>query len=168
MKITKQFLIENNACDQGIEYFEKKDFKDIDAVELAKKLMKDKKYHYASWLTTEILDNTNCIRYAIFAAEQVIDIFERYNDIAVSPRVAIAAAKRFVETRVREKDTLYAAEHAAYEAAYAAGAAARATAYKAYAINAVRAEADAAGYEAANAMREKIAGFGIELLKQQS
>ena len=71
---------------------------------------------------------TDSVKLAIFAAEQVIDIFEKYNKEDKRPREAIEAAKKYLEnpTKKNQDAAADAARAAAYSAyvAYAAGAAA--------------------------------------------
>ena len=69
--------------------------------------------------------------YAIYAAEQVIGIFEKKYPIDKRPRKAIEAAKAYLKRPCAEtKKAAYAAAYAAYAAAYAAYAYASAAAYE--------------------------------------
>ena len=104
------------------------------------------------------------VAYAIFAAEQVIDIYEKQYPIDDRPRMAIEAAKK-----VLKRDTKKNRAHAAY-AAYAAYAA---CAHAAHAANAANAAADAAYADAYAAYaayarkktQEAILNYGLHLIK---
>ena len=99
------------------------------------------------------------VAYAIYAAEQVIDIYEGKYPDNKKPREAIEAAKECLKNPTEENKkkaanaasaAAYAAADAAYAAAYAAAADA-AAAYAAYANVAADAAADAAAAYAAYA-----------------
>jgi hypothetical protein len=136
------------------------------------------------------MNKKQAVQYAIFAAEQVIDIYEgKYTD--KRPRNAIEAAKAYLKnpskkTKAYAADAAaagygagyaatyaatYAAAAATYAADYAAGYDASAAAAATYAANAAGyAAADAAGAYAAGAerrkMKAKILKYGIRLLEQ--
>ena len=107
------------------------------------------------------------VSYAVYAAEQVLDIYEKKHPTDDRPRKAIEAAKKCIKSPTKENKaaTLAAAYAAAYDtaAADAAYAAAAAAAYDtaAYATLAVAYAADAAG----NKMKLKILKYGIKLLR---
>ena len=80
---------------------------------------------------------TDSVKLAIFAAEQVIDIFEKYNKEDKRPREAIEAAKKYLENPTKKNQDAAAAYAAARAAAYSADAAAAySAAYSAYAAGA--------------------------------
>ena len=93
---------------------------------------------------------TDSVKLAIFAAEQVIDIFEKYNKEDKRPREAIEAAKKYLENPTKKNQdaaagaAARAAAYSAYAAAYAAYAAADAAAARAHAAGAA---ADAAAHK---------------------
>ena len=106
------------------------------------------------------------ISYAIFAAEQVIDIYEKQYPKDDRPRKAIEAAKKVL------KDDSLENRRAATEAAWAAWAARAAEAAEAAgAARAAEGAAEAAGAAgwaagvAEAAMRLKILRYGMELLE---
>ena len=151
MKITKEWLKEKGACDSGFEWFIKQ--KETDGVEVVKKLITENKLLWANWLIVRIMDYKQYVSYAVFAAEQVIDIYEKRYPKDKRPRQAIEAAKKCIEDPSEENKKAAAAAAAA--AAYAAAdAAADAAAY-------------AAAYAAADAykMKIKILEYGLKLLK---
>ena len=182
MKITLKLLQNLNACGGGIEFVTENKLIGLEDKPFIEKLISLKRLDYANWLTVRILNNIDKVRYAVFAAEQVIDIFEKKYTEDDRPRKAILAAKNYIENPCDEnKDAAYAAAcAAAYAAAYAAGAAANAAGAAAYAAaNAAGAAANAAAYAAANAadaaanaadagaaLLIKIIRYGIELIKE--
>ncbi len=151
MIITFDWLKENNACKEGLKWF---GLKDRDAKEVIESLISDHTKNsdalqWANWTITKILDRTDKIRYAVFAAEQVLDIFEKKYPNDPRPRNAINAAKKVIEADIEENRNAAAADAAAY-AAYAA-VAADAAADAAYAAAAAAAADAAAGFEAREA-----------------
>jgi len=128
------------------------------------------------------MNKNQSVQYAIFAAEQVIDIYEGKYPNDKRPRNAIEAAKVYLEnpskkTKAYANSASYAAyaayaDHAASSAgyagyaSYATAAAAYAAAYAGHAADA----ADTAGYAYSaykrRKMKAKILKYGIGLLKQ--
>lgn len=175
MKITKEWLKENNACHPGYAWFRKQT--EIDSMKILKKLMKEKKYCWGSWLTVRTMTYSQYVSYAIYAAEQVIDIFEKKYPDDDRPRKAIAAAKKCLENPSdgNKKNAAYSAAYAqsTYYAAYIAAYAADAATYAAYsAAYADNYNADAAAWYAYAAsmyqerIRVKILNYGLNLLKE--
>ena len=147
---------------------------------------------WANWLIVRLMTHRQKIRYAIYAAELVIDLYEKKYPEDQRPRNAINTAKAYLKNpSIKNKNAAYAAAYAAYaanaanaaNAAYAAANAAYAAANAAYAaanavnaayadnaVYAVYAAANAA-YAAANAayarkgMEKKIILYGLKLLK---
>ncbi len=152
-EINVNWLKKENACIEGIDWFKKKISDSIAGDLLVEMLIKDKKFQWANWLIVRIMDYKQRVSYAVFAAEQVIDIFEKKYPNDKRPRKAIEAAKKCIENpseknRKAANATIYAANaaanaatntaayaaaNAAADAAYAANAAAHAAAYAAYA-----------------------------------
>lgn len=101
--------------------------------------MKENKLSWANWLIVRLMKYKQYVKYAVYAAEQVIDIFEKkYPDNKLS-RKAIQAAKRCIKNPSKKN------KDAAAYAASAAGAAA----------------------SAADAVRIKILKYGLRLLNQE-
>ena len=190
--IDLQFLKDRNACDEGIKYFEEEIKEPILARELIEKLLATKKREkmgWVSWLLCKLFSRPHYIQYAVFAAEQVLPIFEKEYPDDKLPREAIEAAKQVALNDNEENRKIaakaaanaayvaYAAANAAYSAAYAAYAAADAANVAAYAANAAGAAAYAAhaagavAYAAvATAKKEmllKIINYGIVLLENK-
>jgi hypothetical protein len=186
MIITLEELAKLNACPGGIKWFcDKYAHKSITFETLISDLLQAGKEIWINWLVTRKLSAENCVRYAIFAAEQVLHPYEDKYPGDKRPRNAIDAAKKYLE------DKNDAAARAAYDAAYdvhdafyahnafAAGAAydAAYAAYSAYAyvadVYAYAAHAGDAAAHAANSatakkeMYKKILDHGLELLNEQ-
>lgn len=146
MKITLELLEKFSACSEGIEFVTEKNLIGLEAPEFLKKLIKLKKLDWANWLTARVLTDIDKARYAVFAAEQVIEFFEEKYPNDPRPRKAIEAARAYIANPCKETDAAYAAaaasaaDAASYDAAYAA-------------------------YDAATLT--KIVSYGIELIKKQ-
>ena len=163
--ITREYLEKINACLPALEWFSRKypEGKEL------KLLKKDALYNssWSSWLITHILNREDCIRYAIFAAKQVIHIFEKKYPEDLRPRKAIEAAENYLNN----PDAAYAAAAAYYADAADAAYAAYYAAYAAYAAYAPDA-ADAAYYAAyaaysayeKNKMKLIILEYGLKLI----
>ena len=185
MKITKKWLKEQVACSEGVDWFMA--FGKTDSVDVISGLLEAERFNWANWLIVRLLDRKNHIRYAIFAAEQVISIFEKKCPEDKRPRLAIEAAKAVIENDTKEtraaacaayaaaNTAALAAGDAAYAAANTAACAANTAAYVAYAAAAAMAAAWAswaaaamaaawaAGAAAGDEMKEKIVRYGLEL-----
>ena len=188
MKITLKFLKKFNACVEDINFAEKKGLIGLEPIDFIEKLIELNKPELANWLTTMVLDKINRVRYAVFAAEQVLHIFEEKYPDDKHPRKAIEAAKAYIDnpsTDTADTADAYAdnvidisvntaynpnfvtpAAHAAYAAAYAAS-----TASNAYFPYASSREAMDAAYAARYATKDnkiliKIIRNGIKILKE--
>ena len=163
MKLTLEMLKKYDACSPAIKRFKKET---CDTVELAiKKMQLENLYEWCTWLLARILSRENKIRFAIFAARQVLGIFEKKYPKDARPRQAIEAAKKYLSDPSAD-----AAATASWAAAYASMAATAASWAAADAAYASRAAATAASWAAADAkekMQKKIIACGMELLKQQ-
>jgi len=118
MKITNECLKSANACKDGREWFKAQT--EMDGVKVVEKLVAENKLEWAKWAICRLFDRQQKIQFAVFAAEQVLDVFEKKYPDDKRPRMAIAAAKAVVENDTKENR---AAEHAASAAASAAWAA---------------------------------------------
>jgi len=167
--ITKEWLQEKSACASGVDWFDAQ--KDTDAVKVLKKLIKEDKLGWANWTICRVFDYKQRVQYAVFVAEQTIDLYEKEYPNDKRPRLAIEAAKRCIENPSKENKAVanaaaYAAAYAAYAAAYAAYAAAYAANAAAYAADYAANAADYAVYAAAKKeMKVKILNYGIKLLE---
>jgi hypothetical protein len=178
MKITDKWLEKKNPCQEALNWWDKKERNSTIIIE---NLISEKHYEWANWFIVRLMKRDQKIKYAIYASEQVIGIYEKKYPTDNKPRKAIQAAKKYLKDKsTKNKNAANAAANAAaaaYAAAYAANAADVAVAYAAaaaytaaYAAVAVAvADADAytAAYTAAYArgeMQLKILIYGMKLL----
>ncbi|MFA7486027.1 MAG: putative immunity protein [Phycisphaerae bacterium] len=193
MLLTKQILENHGACGECMYWYISNGEPTSVEETIEKLLLSDEreKFGWSNWLLSCVLPLDDKIRYAIFAAELVIDIFEKRFPEDKRPRNAIEAARKYLSHKdAAAADAAYAAARAAADAVdYAARAArtaayaARAAAREAYVANAVRAAAyadyaadyaaraaDAAYVDRAEAYVEtytKIINYGLSLLKSK-
>lgn len=153
IKITLEQLQEMRACEAGIVWFKGQRARTLKRIVPA--LIKSGHASYAFWLLPRLMTHPQQINLAIYAAEQVLESFEKEHPTDDRPRKAIQAAKDFLAGKITA-NAAYAAANAADAAAYAAGAAAYATG--------AAANAAGAAYAARRAMETKIAIYGLELL----
>ena len=164
MKLTLKILKSFSACHDGKMWFAAQKSRTVKGV--VDKLIAQSKLDWANWTVSRMTNHDNKIRYAIFAAEQVLSIYEKQHPDDARPRKAIEAAKKYLADKSeKNKNAANVANAAAYAAANAAANAAYAAnvanaAYAAYAANAAYAAANAA-------MKEKIIRFGLTLIKDQ-
>ena len=168
MEITVKWLKERDACKESIEALEAQ--KERDSRKILDLLITQSKLDWVNWLIVRLMSYRQYVSYAVFAAEQVIGIYEKKHPDDKRPRQAIEAAKKCLKSPTKKnKAAAYAAHAAAYaaHASYAAHAAAHAASYAAsYAAYAASYAASYAAY-AADAMRKKILDYGIKLLGKE-
>ena len=143
MKITREWLIDKNACKSGVDYIVEKGWLGLDAVDLVNNLADANKIAYAHWLFKNVLSTKNLQLWAIYGAEQVLPMWVAFDNVNDTPQRAIAAAIAFVENPTDEN------RRAAADAGEAAGA------------------AWTAWITAKKEMQLKIIKHGIELFQQQ-
>jgi hypothetical protein len=188
LQITKKFLKRHKVCEDGYIWW-LENCKDLSTFEQIEKV-KNKNLSWANWLITRLMTKEQNMKYSIYAARQVIDIFEKKYSADKRPRKAIEVAENYLKnpTSKNAADAAASAADAAASAAYAAYAAsaadaADAAAYAAYAADAASAAsaasaayaasaaasaADAAAYAAYDKkILRKIINYGIELLKKE-
>ena len=159
--ITTRNLRTLGACHKGVQWVEQcGKVKTLDVLEA----LKAHRFDWANWLIVRVMDREQRIKYALFAAKQVIGMYEDKYPKDDRPRKAIEAVEKYLKSPTeKNRKAAYAAcpAYAAYTAAYAAAA------YPAYAAYAAAAAAyAAAAYAAARKeMQDKIIDYGIELLK---
>ena len=168
--ITSKYLRTINACQDARTAFAEKYPKGAPVRTVFAVLLKEKKLDWANWLVARLLNRKDRIRYAIYAAEQVIEIFEKKYPDDNRPRKAIEAAKAVLKKNNKaNRDAADAAEMTANAAVYAADAAemtANAAVYAA--ANAAAVYAADAAYAAAaekNEMKKRIVLYGLKLFK---
>ena len=192
MKVTREFLKEKRACSPDYEWWLKY-CEGLDNDAQIRKLAK-KDYSWANWLLVRIMTYKQYVSYAVFAAKQVIDIYEKKYPNDKRPRVAIKAAKKCIKNPTKKNKAAAdaaaaaaayaAASYAAYAASYAAYAAASysAASYAAYAAAYAADAADAAddaayaadaaddaayAADAHKEMQTKILNYGLKLIKER-
>lgn len=168
--ITTKWLVENNACRKGVEWFSKQT--ETDGIEVIRKLMEENRHAWANWLTARLLTPEQQVRYAVFAAEQATQIWIKAKEYigdtaaanyAAEDAAAVANAVANAAAYAADAYAAYTAAHAAaYTAAYAAEYAAQAAAYAA-AANA--AAGIAAGIAAKKRQYTTTINYGLDLLR---
>lgn len=113
--ITVNWLNKINACSDAVEAF--KNQKETNPIKVVQGAMKINRFDWANWLIVRLMNRKQKIQYAIFAAESVIDIYEKKYPEDKRPRNAIEAAKK-----VLKRDTKKNRAAAAYDAEAAFGA----------------------------------------------
>src|SRR3990167_6894566 len=163
MKLTTRFLNSKGACKEGLEWFKAQ--KETNIIKVLRKLALENHWPWASWLIVRVMTRPQYLAYAIFAAEQVIEIFEKKYPKDKRPRKAIEAAKAFLKNDTH-KNRVAAGAAAGAAADAAADAYSDADAADAYS-DADAADAADAAYDAAAALRTKILEYGISLIKTE-
>ena len=181
--ITKAIIKELNPCSKGYEWYMKNPISD--PVELVKELMKEHE-DWANWLILRIMDYEQYVRYACYAAKQVLPIFEKKYPDDKRPRDAINAALKCAKNPTEENKaaawsavgsawSAESAESAAWSAARsawsAAGSAARSARSAAWSAELVAWSAAELAWSAAGSaesvMQIKILNYGIKLLRSK-
>ena len=182
MRITREWLKEIDACSEGVDWFHNQ--KETDGTKVIKKLIKEDRIDWANWTICRMFSKKQKIQYAVYAAEQVIDIFEKKYPDDKRPRKAIEAAKKCIENDTEENRSAAwsaasawrsaarsaaSAESAAWSAESAESAAWSAASAWSAAWGAASAWSARSAASAASAWREKmqlkILKYGISLLK---
>ena|SRR3990167_5089701 len=158
--LTLEKVNEWHPCTEAINWAEPIwNGKEENSIVVLERLIEEEKCDWANWLIVRVMGRKQYLAYAIFAAEQVLEIYETKYPKDERPRKAIESAKVVLDKDVpKNRVAASAAAYAAY-AAYAvvnavADAAARAAAYNAYAA------------DARKKMQLKILNYGMELLKK--
>jgi hypothetical protein len=175
MNMTVAKLTKLKACKDGIQYFKEHKFKTVEqAISEILKTNHEQRLDWSNWLISHSLSKMDCIRYAIYATEQVIGIFEKEYK---RPRESIQAAKRYIKNPTKEnKDKCKVAACASWVVSYIVKAAA-ATSWTAFRDedNTANGAAKAASWAVLvahaalvdkNKMFEKIIKYGLKLLKE--
>ena len=124
MKITEKWLKDNTACQPGIDWFN--DQSETDAEKLMIAAVESDNADYLEWMIEAMLNGKKieAVKVAVFAAELVIDIFEKEYPDDKRPRKAIEAAVAWIDNPCGKTGYAgyggYAAAKAAAYAGYAA------------------------------------------------
>jgi len=153
--INKPWLHTNHACADGILWLKNHTGIGAKAGDILRDVLTDEKWDYFWWLAVRLMTRPQKVEFAIFAAEQVIAIFEKKYPNDDRPRRAIQAAKDWrANPSVANEEACVLARRAA---AAAADAAAADAADAAAADAAADAYADAAAADAAAAAADAAA-----------
>ena len=115
--ITNKWIKDNKPCQEAIDWWDK----GKDPIKIIKLLMKEKKYDWANWFIVRVMTYKDYVSCAVFAAEQVIDLYEKEYPDDDKSRKAIEAAKLCIKNPSQEnKEATWAARAAAGAAAWAA------------------------------------------------
>lgn len=146
MKITKEWIEKWQPCREAIKWVDEKygDWKQLDAITVLEDLIADERLDWANWTIVRCMTRKQSLRYATYAAKQVLPIFEDKYPDDKRPRLAIRAAEKCLKSDTKNN------RYAAWDAARAAW-------------NAGNAAGDA--WDAGKEMRIKILRYGIKLLK---
>ena len=159
-------LTDLSACEEAIDWFAENCEDNCSTEEAVDTLIKSKHkqaFEWSNWLMVRLLNDANKIKYAVFAAREVLPIFEKRYPKDLRPRLALEAAEKFISDPSEiNKDACAAAAYAADYAAANADAADAADAARAAAYAA--AHADAAAYAD---ITKKIVQYGLKLSKEQ-
>ena len=110
MKITIEQLRDLRACPDGLVWYQAQKTEDL--VSLVKAAISGgaRTMEYANWGIVRFMTNGQKIRYAVFAARQVLKIYEDKYPGDNRPRAAIDAAERYL---INPSDAARAAAYAA-------------------------------------------------------
>lgn len=100
MKITKEWLQQQNACQAGQLWFASQKTMRVDLV--VKKLIKKTRFDWANWTITHLMTHKQNVQYACFASLQSIEYFEKVFPTDSRPRLAIKAALEWVNSPTEE------------------------------------------------------------------
>ena len=164
-RVTKKWLISQSACAEGMRFVTKEGLVGLGVTNFVKRLMEKKKYNWANWLIARCMTHTQYTNYAIYAAEQVVHIYNMAYPEDKRVQQAVDAAKRYINAGAAGAAEAAEAAGAAGAAAGAAWAAAEAAWAAAGAAGAAAGAAGAAWAAAEAEMQIKILTYGINLLK---
>ena len=151
-KVTSKLLKELDACEEGYDYWVA-NCEGLPTDEQIMNLHNSGHNDWANWLLVRVMTHKQRIAYSIFAAEQVIDNYEKEYPGDDRPRKAIEASKAVLK-RNTEKN-----RSAARSAAWSA----RSAAWSAW--SAAWSAAESAAWSAESSMKLKILKYGISLIK---
>ena len=116
MKLTVRTLKKHGACVEAVEWLRGQKDKSYKALFTA--CLAEDHLDWGNWIIARLLHNEDKVRYAIYAASQVIGIYEAMFPDGDRPRKAIQAAKKYLENPSSENADAADAADAAYAAAY--------------------------------------------------
>ena len=95
MKLTEKKLRSLNPCRDGLDWYLAQEETDLQAICFA--LIDQSLSGWANWVLSRLMNKFQRISFAIYAAEQVIHIFEAEYPKDSRPRDALRAAKRYLK-----------------------------------------------------------------------
>ena len=167
METSARLLKKMGVCSEGVDWFrENYGTKTVNAVDAVRLSLKQNKHSDCNWFLSTALNRGNKIRYACYAAKQVLKIFEDQYPNEKRQRQAINAALKCIKNDTDKN------REAASEAAWVARTVRTVVSGAAWAAWAKWASSDAASeaaWTAASvaAMYKKIIAHGIKLLQKQ-
>jgi len=167
METSARLLKKMGVCSEGVDWFrENYGTKTVNAVDAVRLSLRQGKHSDCNWFLSTALNRENKIRYACYAAKQVLEIFEEQYPNEKRPRQAINAALKCIKNDTDKN------REAASEAAWVARTVRTVVSGAAWAAWAKWASSDAASeaaWTAASvaAMYKKIIAHGIKLLQKQ-
>ena len=142
MRVTKELIESHNACSEGHAWFVNAFPTGGEHPDVMARIMADDHWNWLRWLVVRLMTIRQRREWAIYCAEQVIDIYERKYPHDARPRKAIEAAKAVLASDTPENLTAANADYAAFYAAfYATTVADAATAHKTEMCHALTAQA---------------------------
>lgn len=115
MTLTLDWLKAKRACEEGVKWFTAQT--KTDAIEVLDALIADGRPDWASWLIVRVMTRQQQLAYAIFAAEQVLALYEKKHPEDKRPRLAIEAARAVLASDTEANRLLALAAWSAAEAA---------------------------------------------------
>ena len=179
MKLTTYWFKKWKPCRKGVEWFLENFDYGANTKKVIKKIIKDNELDYANWALVRCMTYEQYVKYACYAAKQVLHIYEKKYPDDKRPRDAINAALKCAKKPTKKNMTsaaFYAdaarvasytdaaAARAADSAFFASFAAASASAASASASFTSFAATRAASF-ATRALRIKILNFGLREMK---
>ncbi len=96
MKITLEFLNDKSIYPECIKFIKENEMVGLEEVDFINKFIEYDKLAWANLFIIKFLNKINRVKYAVYAAEQVIDIYEKEHPNDKRPRKAIEAAKIYI------------------------------------------------------------------------
>lgn len=99
LEITDEWIKQKSPCKEALEWWSKKNKEPVDILE---ELIAAKKYSWANWFIVRVMTYHDYVSYAVYAAEQVVGIYEKKYPEDKRPRLAIEAARKCIEAPSEE------------------------------------------------------------------
>ena len=113
-KITFKWLEDVDACEDGVEYY--KTLGETDLFRLIERGIEDSELDYCNWLIARCMDHKQALRYALYAAESVLHMYEDAYPDDNRPRMAIESVKAVIKRDSRKnREAAHAASTHAYD-----------------------------------------------------